>query len=103
MIAFKTVLSSAVCSQPPKHPNGADRFITEPDRWLCFTGGFPDADSVLRWGLTFGGKAELLEQPVKKRRKRPFLIVRPEFALTAMRAKPNALFLPLLGDVFDWA
>ena len=28
---------------------------------LRFTGGFPDADSVLSWVLTFGDKAELLE------------------------------------------
>ena len=33
----------------------------EPDRRLRFTGGFPDADSVLSWVLTFGDKAELLE------------------------------------------
>ena len=29
--------------------------------WLRFTGGFPDADSVLSWVLTFGDKAELVE------------------------------------------
>lgn len=40
---------------------GADRFTVEPDGWLRFTGGFPDADSVLSWVLTFGEKAELLE------------------------------------------
>ena len=33
----------------------------EPDGKLRFTGGFPDADSVLSWVLTFGDKAELLE------------------------------------------
>ena len=33
----------------------------EPDGRLRFTGGFPDADSVLSWVLTFGNKAELLE------------------------------------------
>ena len=33
----------------------------EPDGRLRFTGGFPDADSVLSWVLTFGDKAELLE------------------------------------------
>ena len=40
---------------------GADCFNVEPDGRLCFTGGFPDGDSVLSWVLTFGGKAELLE------------------------------------------
>ena len=39
---------------------GADRFTEEPDGRLRFTGGFPDADSVLSWVLTFGDKAELL-------------------------------------------
>ena len=38
-----------------------DRFTVEPDGRLRFTGGFPDADSVLSWVLTFGDKAELLE------------------------------------------
>ena len=40
---------------------GADRLTVEPDGRLRFTGGFPDADSVLSWVLTFGDKAELLE------------------------------------------
>ena len=40
---------------------GADRFTVDPDGRLRFTGGFPDADSVLSWVLTFGDKAELLE------------------------------------------
>ena len=40
---------------------GADRFTAEPDGRLRFTGGFPDADSVISWVLTFGDKAELLE------------------------------------------
>ena len=40
---------------------GADRFTVEPDGRLHFTGGFPDADSVLSWVLTFGDKSELLE------------------------------------------
>ena len=40
---------------------GADRFTVEPDGRLRFTGGFPDADSVVSWVLTFGDKAELLE------------------------------------------
>ena len=38
-----------------------DRFTVEPDGRLRFTGGFPDAGSVLCWVLTFGDKAELLE------------------------------------------
>ena len=33
----------------------------EADGRLRFTGGFPDAGSVLSWVLTFGDKAELLE------------------------------------------
>lgn len=40
---------------------GADRFTEEPDGRLRFTGGFPDADSVLSWVLTFGDMAELLK------------------------------------------
>ena len=40
---------------------GADRFTEEPDGRLRFTSGFPDADSVLSWVLTFGDKAELLK------------------------------------------
>ena len=38
-----------------------DRFTPEPDGRLRFTGGFPDADSVLSWVLTFGDRAELIE------------------------------------------
>lgn len=33
----------------------------EPDGRLRFAGGFPDADSLFSWILTFGDKAELLE------------------------------------------
>ena len=40
---------------------GSDRFTVDPDGKLRFTGGFPDADSVLSWVLTFGDRAELLE------------------------------------------
>ena len=40
---------------------GADRLTLEPDGRLRFTGGFPDADSVLGWVLSFGDQAELLE------------------------------------------
>ena len=46
---------------------GPDSFTTDPDGWLRFTGGFPDADSALSWVLTFGDKAELL-QPDQLRR-----------------------------------
>ena len=47
---------------------GADRFTVEPDGRLRLPGGFPDADSILSWVLTFGdkggatGAAELREQ-----------------------------------------
>ena len=47
---------------------GPDSFTTDPDGWLRFTGGFPDADSALSWVLTFGDKAELL-QPNQLRRR----------------------------------
>ena len=40
---------------------GADHLTVEPDGRLRFTGGFPDADGVLSWVLTFGDGAELLE------------------------------------------
>ena len=40
---------------------GADSLTPEPDGRLRFTGGFPDADSVLSWVLTFGEGAELVE------------------------------------------
>lgn len=56
-----TVLFDPVCSWRLVEEYGADRFTMEPDGWLRFTGGFPDADSVLSWVLTFGDKAELLE------------------------------------------
>ena len=42
-------------------PKGESVRTVEPDGRLCFTGGFPDADSVLSWVLTFGDKAELLQ------------------------------------------
>ena len=40
---------------------GTGCFTEERDGRLRFTDGFPDADSVLSWVLTFGDKAELLE------------------------------------------
>ena len=45
---------------------GADSFTVQPDGRLLFRWGFPDADSVLSWILTFGDGAELLE-PVELR------------------------------------
>ena len=47
---------------------GTDSLAEEPDSRLRFTGGFPDADSVLGWVLTFGEGAELVE-PVELREK----------------------------------
>ena len=47
---------------------GTDILSEEPDGRLRFTGGFPDADSVLGWVLTFGEGAELVE-PVELREK----------------------------------
>ena len=38
---------------------GTDNLTEEPDGRLRFTDGFPDADSVLSWVLTFGEGAEL--------------------------------------------
>ena len=40
---------------------GPDSFTIQPDGRLRFTWGFPDADSVLSWVLTFGEGAELTE------------------------------------------
>ena len=45
---------------------GENSFTEEPDGRLRFTGGFPDADGVFSWVLTFGEGAELLE-PVELR------------------------------------
>lgn len=56
-----TVLFDPACRWRLVEEYGADRFTAEPDGRLRFTGGFPDADSVLSWVLTFGGKAELVE------------------------------------------
>ena len=56
-----TVLFESSCRWRLVEEYGADRFTVEPDGKLRFTGGFPDADSVLSWVLTFGDKAELLE------------------------------------------
>lgn len=56
-----TILFEASCRWRLVEEYGADRFNVEPDGKLRFTGGFPDANSVLSWVLTFGEKAELLE------------------------------------------
>ena len=56
-----TVLFDPVCRWRLVEEYGADRFAVEPDGRLRFSGGFPDADSVLSWVLTFGDKAELTE------------------------------------------
>ena len=56
-----TVLFDPACRWRLVEEYGADRFTVESDGRLRFTGGFPDADSVLSWVLTFGDKAELLE------------------------------------------
>ena len=56
-----TVLFDPTCRWRLVEEYGTNRFTVEPDGKLRFTGGFPDADSVLSWVLTFGDKAELLE------------------------------------------
>lgn len=56
-----TVLFDPACRWRLVEEYGMDRFTLEPDGRLRFAGGFPDADSVLSWVLTFGEKAELLE------------------------------------------
>ena len=56
-----TVLFDPACRWRLVEEYGIDRFTVEPDGRLRFTGGFPDADSVLSWVLTFGEKAELVE------------------------------------------
>ena len=47
---------------------GSDSFTEEHDGRLRFTGGFPDAESVLSWVLTFGEGAELLGPPELRER-----------------------------------
>ena len=56
-----TVLFDPACRWRLMEEYGADRLTVEPDGRLRFTGGFPDAESVLGWVLTFEDKAELLE------------------------------------------
>ena len=45
---------------------GADSFTQLPDGRLLLTSGFPDAESIVRWIVSFGSGAELLE-PAKLR------------------------------------
>ena len=56
-----TVLFDPACRWRLVEEYGEDCFTVEPDGKLRFIGGFPDADSVLSWVLTFGDQAELLE------------------------------------------
>ena len=56
-----TVLFDPSCRWRLVEEYDADRLTVEPDGRLRFSGGFPDAESVLGWVLTFGDKAELLE------------------------------------------
>ena len=56
-----TVLFDPSCRWRLVEEYGAERLTVEPDGRLRFTGGFPDAEGVLSWVLTFGDKAELLE------------------------------------------
>ncbi len=54
-----TVLFDPACRWRLVEEYGPDSFTTQPDGRLRFTWGFPDADSVLSWVLTFGEGAEL--------------------------------------------
>lgn len=56
-----TVLFDPSCCWRLVEEYGVERLTIEADGRLRFTGGFPDAASVLDWVLTFGDKAELLE------------------------------------------
>ena len=56
-----TVLFDPVCRWRLVEEYGPDSFTIQPDGRLRFTWGFPDADSVLSWVLTFGEGAELTE------------------------------------------
>ena len=56
-----TVLFDPACRWRLVEEYGPDCFSVEPDGRLRFAGGFPDADSLFSWILTFGDKAELLE------------------------------------------
>lgn len=54
-----TVLFDPACRWRLVEEYGPDSFTIQPDGRLRFTWGFPDADSVLSWVLTFGEGAEL--------------------------------------------
>ena len=54
-----TVLFDPSCRWRLVEEYGPDSFTIQPDGRLRFTWGFPDADSVLSWVLTFGEGAEL--------------------------------------------
>ena len=56
-----TVLFDPACRWRLVEEYGPDSFTIQPDERLRFTWGFPDADSVLSWVLTFGEGAELIE------------------------------------------
>ena len=56
-----TVLFDPACRWRLVEEYGPDSFTIQPDGRLQFTWGFPDADSVLSWVLTFGEGAELME------------------------------------------
>ena len=56
-----TVLFDPACRWRLVEEYGPDSFTIQPDGRLRFTWGFPDADSVLSWVLTFGEGAELTE------------------------------------------
>ena len=56
-----TVLFDPACRWRLVEEYGPDSFTIQPDGKLRFTWGFPDADSVLSWVLTFGEGAELTE------------------------------------------
>ena len=63
-ISESSEASSAAGEPEPEAGSTAEEkpdVYLDPDGRLRFTGGFPDADSVLSWVLTFGDKAELME------------------------------------------
>ena len=54
-----TVLFDPACRWRLVEEYGPDSFTAQPDGRLRFTWGFPDADSIISWVLTFGEGAEL--------------------------------------------
>ena len=56
-----TVLFDPACRWRLVEEYGPDSFTAQPDGRLRFTWGFPDADSIISWVLTFGEGAELTE------------------------------------------